>query len=168
MKFAVDHEENRSGETFVYRGYDCRISYNGIRPSFSINDKKAEDVLSDFSVERDVGKSGWQYLLMKKIDELEGIDVDSDDYISPARRISIRRFSRKYIEDFMTQLFDDYALMVSFLEDMNYNMAEIQQLVRTEQEDMEFTDFSKFIGYSYYAAFEHIHNDYMIDFLDMK
>jgi len=94
------YERSEYGEkSFVYRGYKCRISYNGIRPSFFVDGEKIENLIPEFEVTPDsVGKLNWDNTLMRLVDKYEGTNIESDDYISPSERQRIREFSKRYFD----------------------------------------------------------------------
>lgn len=98
MHTAHSRNQLRQGEEFVYRGHNCRITYNGIRPRFTIDGQNAEKRIDSFEVTpEDVGKRGWDYNLMKAIDRKEGDDPDSQSYIHPRERETVRSKTNQYI-----------------------------------------------------------------------
>lgn len=98
MNVAYSEEDFQNGEKFVYRSYDCRITYNGIRPHFTVDGENAEDVIDEFEVSPEsIGQTGWKYTLMKAIDEMDGIDTNTESYVGPKKRELIRQKSRDYM-----------------------------------------------------------------------
>lgn len=68
----IDLTKGPEGEDFTYRGYQCRISYGGIRPRFSVDGER----IHQRALREMVGHPGrsareWKQTLKEYIDILE-------------------------------------------------------------------------------------------------
>ena len=97
MDFPHSRDRFRLGERFVYRGYECQITWDGIKPHFEVDGEDAEEVFPDFEVTAQLDPFGYDFELMEAIDVFEGEDTDSNAYIPPKERLTIRSFGRKFI-----------------------------------------------------------------------
>lgn len=132
MHFAHTHERNNFGESFTYRGYDCNISYNGIRPHFNVDGENATTALDDFEVSPDrVGKFGgnsWRYSLMEAIDQHEGDDIDSDTYVPPQKREQLRSFAKRMFEKVFPAHGASYSQTHDVIEAADYSWPELKEM----------------------------------------
>lgn len=111
MHRASDVERHSHGVRFRYRGHDCEITYDGIKPHFTVDGRNAENVLDGFSVDPETvgrGDRSWRDALMRAIDAHEGDDTEADDYHPPSTRRAMRLFTRSFYRETVPDVFDTY------------------------------------------------------------